>query len=148
MTNFDETRSAFRAYGRRALAVHQGRRGDAVLGAGLTARAAAAAVNDADILNFALNLEYLEAEFYLRAAFGKGLASGQTSGRGSRGEVTGGSKVTLQDQAPFANMRDEIAGTRSATTSCSCAARWAVPRWHGRRSISDRPSPRQHGRRA
>jgi len=51
---------------------------------------------DTEILNFALNLEYLEAEFYLRATTGQGLQS-DTGERGTNpGTVTGGSMVPFR----------------------------------------------------
>ena len=55
--------------------------------------------NDAAVLNFALNLEYLEAEFYIRAATGAGLAASDTYGLGIQGGVTGGRAVTFQTPA-------------------------------------------------
>jgi hypothetical protein len=70
--------------------------------------AAAQSITDADIFNFALNLEYLEAEFYLRASVGKGLADAEVSGTGTLGPVAGGRAVQFQSQV-IANYANEIA---------------------------------------
>ncbi len=67
------------------------------------------AVSDFDILNFALNLEYLEAEYYLQAAFGRNLAPTDTTGRqGPPGEVVGGRQVNFQTR-DIENYAREIA---------------------------------------
>jgi hypothetical protein len=64
--------------------------------------------SDAAILNFALNLEYLEAEYYLRA-IGQTLDKpGEVDGKGRLGDVIGGrkvnfSKVGLQYATEIAN---------------------------------------------
>ncbi len=72
-------------------------------GAALTSQPAAAqAVTDIDILNFALNLEYLEGEYYIRGFLGRGLDPadvGDPNGVGNAGFVLGGSAVPFKTEA-------------------------------------------------
>ena len=70
-------------------------------------------VTDQDILNFALNLEYLEAQFYSFAAFGEGLPANLLTGAGTQGPVTGGRRVTFTDPQVAAYAREIAADERA-----------------------------------
>ncbi len=78
------------------------------LSASAAPKASADGPSDSAVLNFALNLEYLEAEFYLHAYYGWGVPSGATGGVGTRGGVTGGCKVNFKSKA-IAQYAREIA---------------------------------------
>jgi len=56
-----------------------------------------AAITDADVLNFALNLEYLKAQFYAYAATAAGLPANLLSGTGPQGAVYRRAAGALKD---------------------------------------------------
>lgn len=75
--------------------------------------AESAQISDGAVLNFALNLEYLEAEFYLHAVTGRGLPDSMTTGTGAQGGVTGGRAVRFETKAAR-QYAHEIAGDEKA----------------------------------
>ena len=96
---------------RRALIGQFGRTAAAVMAVGAAATAGvtlsslpaeAQGITDADILNFALNLEYVEAQYYIRAFLGRGLDPADINdpnGVGNAGFVLGGSAVPFKTAA-------------------------------------------------
>ncbi len=82
--------------------------------------------NDVEILNFALQLEYLEAQFYAFAATGAGLPQSALSGTGTQGAVIGGRQVAFSDPLVrrYANeiAQDEIAHVNFLRTALGGSA--------------------------
>lgn len=70
---------------------------------------ATATVTDADVLNFALNLEYLEAEFYTKAVTGKTLAqAGIIPGSAETGGTTGGEQIDFSAAPQIKMIAEQI----------------------------------------
>lgn len=108
--------------------------GAALLGAGGATASAAPSTgkpSDAAVLNFALNLEYLEAEFYHHACYGTGLPDTLLDGKGDQGGVWGGHQVPFKTkwvrQAAkeiACDEKDHVAFLRSALGSAKVAQPW------------------------
>lgn len=86
------------------------------------------APTDVEILNFALNLEYLEAQFYQYAVSGTGLPAAQLTGTGTQGGVVPGHAVSFKDPvvSAYANEiakdeADHVRFLRSALGSSAVA---------------------------
>lgn len=106
MDKIDATDASVTTTDRRSL-LSLGAGAAAVMAAGAIATGAAVTsspaeaqtVTDTDILNFALNLEYLEGEYYSRGFLGRGLDAADRDGVGGSGFVLGGSQVPFRTPA-------------------------------------------------
>lgn len=84
--------------------------------------------SDPNVLNFALNLEYLEAQFYYYASFGMGLPASDLTGTGTQGGVTatGAGAVPFSDPVVRNYAReianDEVNHVRFLRTALGSAA--------------------------
>jgi len=95
------------------------------------------AIEDEDIFTFALNLEYMEAEFYLRATTGKGISDADAGA--DAGRVVGGHEAQFKEKAIRASSSKRLRGM-SWPTFGSTARRLAGALFHDRRSTSMRAS--------
>jgi hypothetical protein len=77
-------------------------------------KAAAGDIKDEDIFRFALNLEYMEAEYYLRGIRGKGIDEADLGE--SPGKVVGGEKVKFETK-PSRNFLRRWRRTSSLTSA-------------------------------
>ncbi len=109
--------------------------GAAILGAAgpdsAAAQGAPADVTDLDIVTFALNFEYLGAEFYLRSVNGQGLKAADIDGVGGIGTVNGGRQVPFSDtlvrKLAFELAADEEAHVRTLRAGLPDASRIGRP---------------------
>jgi len=77
----------------------------------VSAAHAADEVTDEDIFRFALNLEYMEAEYYLRGTTGKGI--GEADLGANPGKVVGGKEVDFKHKS-IREFTEEVAGNELA----------------------------------
>ena len=114
-----------RAFAIRTMGAGLGLGSAVIMGAG--EEVFAQGITDVDILNFALNLEYLEAEFYNVATTGRRITDDGVvvSGTGRAGATTGGARVALDDRTGTVAMQitlDEVQHVKFLRAALGSAA--------------------------